>query len=425
MESPNQRPLKKRPLSPAIGSARTVPRGMWFEDRIGRELPFVARWRWPGGRKDSKAFSTAKEREEFATSWGSNKRTKSAAAKLVTAERLAIWDEFAIITAGENPLLVAREWLQAKSALAPLPIEEVWKLFNDDQEGRRLAGDTHSHRRLHGKRLLAFFKDWTIQDIGSDQLDQWLASLVDGATAEPMSAKSKLHHLKTCRFFFGWLKDRRKLEHNPADAVTVPDDVLALDAGGEPVHRDINILTIPEAQELFRANRDALCIGRLGLEAFGFLRFASAKRVRPQHINWKERGLEMPGHAHKSGERHYVDGWPPNLWRWMKRAPAACWDLPPRIYADLKREAFARAGLKPPKPLQIGDGRVWSALELEQFERMKNVLRHSGITYHLGAFQNPPLTLQLATKTSIVSLRRDYQGRATKAASLLYWKIIP
>lgn len=171
-------------------------------------------------------------------------------------------------------------------------------------------------------------------------------------------------------------------------------------------------------------NRDALCIGRLAFEAFGGARYTTAARLRHRHIQWEDQGIEMPGYLHKSGERHFVQGWPANLWAWMKHAPDACWDLSARQYADLKREAFVRAGFKPPEP-SPEEKHEWTREQLAAFEAMRNVLRHSFGTYHLAAYRKPSETLELMTKTSLRSLNRDYRGRATQASALEYFSIMP
>lgn len=56
---------------------------------------------------------------------------------------------------------------------------------------------------------------------------------------------------------------------------------------------------------------------------------------------------------------------------------------------------------------------------------MENVCRHSFATYHLAAFKDPKLTGYLMTKTSLSSINNDYRGRATHAAGLEYFAILP
>jgi len=418
---PTVRPPKK-PTSCPPKEPVAAPAGMWFEHRPGRPLPYLARWRATDGKKMAQAFADEKARGAFAADWQRQREKFGTAARMVDAKTIAALEEFRAIVGDVPMVTVAREWRDWRGTVNGLTIESAWQSFNDDQEKRKLAGDTHSHRRLHGKRLCARFAGKLVASIHSDDLDRWIAQLADPDTSELMSSKSRAHHLKTARHFFGWLHDRRKIPHNPALAVTTPDATKINSATGEPIHRDVNILTVEQARELFRANRDALCVGRLALEAFGGLRYTSAARLRREDIVWDECGIVMPGHQHKSTNRHWVDGWQPNMWEWMKHAPDACWDLPKRQYADLKREAFERAGLKPEEP---DDGRDWTPEEAAKLDAMHNVLRHSFATYHLAAFKDARLTAHLLTKTSIQSLNNDYRGRASESAGRAYLTIVP
>lgn len=389
---PTGLPTKRPPKAEYLTSP---PAGMWYEERVGKPLPYLARWRDVEGRKRSGSYLTAEKRATEAAAWEKKRQRYGVTARLVDAKTVEMWAEFAKMTGGIFPLVVAQEWCEMRGHSGALTIADAWTAFNADQEQRKLSGDTHSHRRLHGKRLCEHLKVKTAASVSSEDVDGWLASMEGGA-------KSKAHHLKNARHFFQWLVDRRKIAHNPCDAVTVPDRTV-LDKHGKPIHADVNILTVANAEKLFAANRDQPCIGRLALEAFGGLRYTSAKRLRAADIHWSDKGITMPGHEHKSGKRHYVDGWPDALWLWMKQAPDACWEMEQREYQDEKRAAFVRAGV----------------------ELTHNCLRHSFASYHLAAHKDAKLTAYLMTKTSLQSLNNDYRGRATHAQGLAYFAIVP
>lgn len=414
-KTPTQRPLK-----PSEIYAVEPPDGMWFEHRAGRALPFLARWRSTDGAKVSQSFESPAARSEFASDWVRQRTDFGKAVKLVDQHTMATLAEFRRLVGDAHMLQVAREWLAWRGTNDSIGTAEAWAEFNAVQEARKLSGDTHNHRRLHGKRLVTYFTGVKVAAIRTEQVEAWLASLMGGG--EPMAPKTKANHLKTARHFFDFLKDRRKIHHNPCDAVALPDATELDPATGEPIHKEINVLSVEQCRQLFAANANQLCIGRLALEAFGGLRYTSAARLRPADIDWEEKGVILPGHQHKSTKRHYVDGWPENLWLWMRHAPVACWDINKRQYADLKREAFERAGLKPPAP---PDDRDWTPEEVAQFEAMKNALRHGFATHHLAAFKDAKLTAELMTKTSIRSLKNDYQGRASRAAGLAWFEIAP
>jgi integrase len=413
----------RRPTKDAAAYVASAPRGMWYEQRT-TNLPCVAKWRSPGGGKRGQSFPDPIARAEFAAGWVKQRAEFGRAAAYVDGATVETWTEFARLIPDVHPLTVAREWLEWRGTDSALTVADAWKDFNADQEKRKLSADTHRHRRTHGKRLCAQLGKRLAASIKADEVAAWLDGLVNPRTGGSMGRWAKAHHLQTAQHLFEWLKDRRKIPHNPCDAVTPPDATELDPATGEIAHRDINIVTVEQARALFAANRHEICLGRLALEFFGGLRNSSAARLRAEDINWEDRGITMPGHLHKSSRRHYVEGWPENLWAWMKAAPAACWAISRRSYAEEKREAFARAGLKPPAP-PPNEKREWSPAERAQFDAMQNVARHSFATYHLAAFKDPKLTAYLLTKTSIQSLNNDYRGRATTAAGVAYFGIAP
>jgi integrase len=414
MKTPTKRPTKE-----AAPYVQAAPKGMWYESRTS-DLPCVARWRSVDGQKQSRSFPDEVERATFAAQWLKQREEYGKAVTLVERQSVETWSEFARLIPDVHPLTVAREWLQWRGTVESLTVSDAWKGFNADQEARKLSPDTHSHRRLQGQRLCAKLGRKMAASVSTDDLSQWLAGLVSPDTGRPMSVMSRAHHLKTARHFFQWLVDRRKIPHNPAVAVTLPD-AGTVDSKGNPIHREVNILTVEQARALMQANREQACIGRLALEVFGGLRYSSAARLRPEDIAWDDCGIIMPGHRHKSTKRHYVEGWPDTLWQWMKLAPDSCWKMLPRTYGLAKRNAFIRAGLKPDVP----ENGTWSEAERQKLEVMKNVARHSFATYHLAAFKDAKLTAYLLTKTSLQSLNNDYRGRATTAAGEAYFAIVP
>jgi site-specific recombinase XerC len=416
----------QRPPKDAAKYVEAAPRGMWYESRTGdKRLPCVARWRNPDGTKTGRSFAEPVARAIFAASWAKQREEYGKAAAFVDGSKVETWTEFERLIPNVHPLTVAREWLEWRGTDSALAVADAWKAFNEDQEKRKLSGDTHSHRRLHGQRICAALGSKMAASVKTEDLDTWLAGLKNPDTGQPMGAKSKTHHLKTVRHFFEWLKDRRKVPHNPADAVTPPEATEIDPQTGTPRHKDVNVLPVDQARALFEANRDSICVGRLALEFFGGLRNSSAGRLRAEDIDWQHQGITLPGPLHKSGKRHYVEGWPANLWAWMKHAKEACWALEKREYAEEKRAAFVRAGLKPPAPSPAEQNRKWTVEELAKFEAMKNVARHSFATYHLAAFKDAKLTAYLLTKTSLQSLNNDYRGRATTAAGEAYFAIVP
>ena len=106
------RPPKKRPLAPTE-EAPKAPRGMWFEQRRGQPLPWLARWR-VGKQRDGRAFKTEKERADFADAWAKRRTLYGKQAQHVAPRRLEVWEEFDRRTGGADPLKVADFWLKMR-----------------------------------------------------------------------------------------------------------------------------------------------------------------------------------------------------------------------------------------------------------------------------------------------------------------------
>lgn len=400
------------------------PPGMFFEDRGRGASPFFARWR-DAGKKRSKAFKTASARAKFAHQWAASRTLGLPTVPTAGPRELETWKTFDRMTAGANPIEVARFWIKHHAAgLDRLSVSEAIKRFLKLRDGLKISSDSTSHMLLHVTRLAeAVGCSTQLGALDSDAIRAALASLLDPETGEPFSAVTLRHHLRSWRCMMDTARAERWIVHNPCDAVTPPQgDSEERDESGEGGDDPVNILTVEQASHFFAVNRDSLAIGRLALEAFGGTRYTSAARIKMESIKFDSLGIVFPGKAHKSTNRHFVQGWPDNLFAWLKHAPTACWEVKKRQYLELKRAAFVRAGLKPAAP---ADGLKWSDAELAQFAAMKNVFRHSFATYHLAAEDDPPLTLKLLTKTSLVSLKNDYQGRATEEDGKRYLGILP
>lgn len=151
-----------------------------------------------------------------------------------------------------------------------------------------------------------------------------------------------------------------------------------------------------------------VALGRLALEFFLGLRFASAGRVSKKEINFADRGVLLPRRKLKTGKqrggrKHYVDGMPDQLWAWLAVTPEECWTLAPRDYLTLKSKLFVVAGVPHPH----------------------NCARHSFATYDLRAHKNPGRTATLLCHTDQEQLWEHYLGIATHEMGKKYQRITP
>jgi site-specific recombinase XerD len=384
-KTPTQAPTENRPLAPT----EELPKGLSFEDRPGIPMPYLARWREPGGKKKARSFKTAADRASFAKDWAAQRTQWGTSTPVVHPRQAETWRIFDELTHGADPIAVARFWLQFRAERGGLMLlSEARDKFLELREGRNLSRDAQTHIELHLRRLCETFAGKRLCDITTDGLRAWL-----GEIAKTMSPYTERHHTRSMKLLFKVAVREHWMERSPAAPIELPDVELG----------EVTTLTIEETTRLFKVNRDHLCIGRLALEAFGGLRFSSAARLRRGELLFKEKGIVMPGRKHKSGRRHYVDEFPSNLWAWLKHAPEACWDLPERIYRDQKAAAFERAKVNNPG----------------------NVLRHSFCTYHISQYKDAARTAVLLTHQRPAMLYQHYKGMASAVDGVKYFAIKP
>jgi len=366
-----------------------TPRGYTLLHRPGRPAPYVVRWRQDGARL-ARSFSTEAQRAAFISELAAARSTTSGV-RVLDPGSAARLDEFRRLTGGADLLEVGRFWLEHHR---PLTLRAAVERYSAAQEGRTLAGDTLSHRRLHLSRIVAALGEAApVDQITAGRLRGWLDSLVlDGRPASPASRR---HHRANASRLWAWLRAEGLVRGDPFAAVPVPD--------GED--EEINLLTVDEGRHLLFCNRDNPSVARLAIEAFAGLRFTSSARLQLGDIAREDHGITMPAKSHKTGRRHYIDGLPGNVWAWVDRAPAECWSTSARMYAVHKSEMFRSAGY-------VG-------------ERFRNVLRHSFASYHCAAYKNPGLTASILTHRGQDMLWAHYRGRATERDGMAWFGILP
>lgn len=380
---------------PTPSPTRWPPKGLSFEFRSGKTLPYLARWR-NGGVKQSKAFPDTVERDKFTREWQKKRKAKGVSVTIVTPQRAAVWAQFAELTSDRDPIEVARFWAKHHQTLGgAITLERAIEKYEAAQEGRRLSPDTVTHRDLHLKRLVGAVGAATkVGAITSETLRAWLSGL-------GMAAASQRHHRANAHKLFDWLVAERLADRNPVSAIPVP----------ESEDDEINVMTVEQARHLFAVNRGHRSVARLALEAFAGLRFTSAARLAKADLKTEQKGIEMPGAKHKTGRRQFIDGLPACAWLWIGMATDETWTVLPRLYAEDKRTMFEAAGLK------SGEGK--------DDEAMRNVLRHSFASYHVAAYRDPGKTAMILTHRNQQMLWAYYKGRATQADGRAYFGIAP
>lgn len=379
-----------------------APRGMWYESRASTEKPFLARWRGPTGAKEAQAFKTAEERAKFARQWAKRRADYGRQAPTAHPREIELLAELRRITGGADLLTVARDWMASRGvAEGRILVADAVARYREAIKDRPASPDSVYQRNLQLDRLVAHFgAGATLADLTPERIVDWIDNLAPPRAGGVAAPRTKRAHRGTLARLLDYAGAMGWLTRSPMAAVPVP----------VPEDDDVSILTVDQARRLFEAAAGMRCVGRLALEAFGGLRFSSAQRIEREDLRDDERGITFPAAKHKTGKRHYAEGFPANLWAWVAAAPEACWSLHPRVYADQKRAAFEAAGLKG------GDN---------DDEDLRNCLRHSFATYHLAANREATKTAYLLTHANPSMLYRHYAGRATKAEGEAYFAIVP
>lgn len=275
------------------------------------------------------------------------------------------------------------------------------------EEGMVEKSDTYRHTRKHLQdRLRAVIGSWPISHVTTDHLREWGRQLVRDDDGKPMSDLTRRHHLVSVKTFFkrAWME--RWIQSDPSKALVLP----AIDEGERAV------MPVRDVFRFFKANRDATCIGRIALEAFGGLRFTSAGRITEEYLKFARKGIELPGKDHKTGKRKFRQGQPANLWEWLNHAPKACWDITLRQYADDKKDMMVMAGIRPIR-LRTAEDRAKTA-------KMKNIWRHSFASYLLARTKDfGPVAYQMQHSTPKTT--EIYEGKADELDAVMYFAITP
>lgn len=373
---------------------------MWFEEREGREQPFVARWRMPGGKKEARSFASAADRADFAEAWAKARRAYGTTAATLSPREAEALARFREITGGADLLTVASEWVAMRGVVdGRITLKDAVSRYQAATEGQG-SPESRAQRDLQLDRLLAAFPSARLADLTAEKIVAWLAELAPPRAGGEAAPRTKRAHRGTLARLLDYAVGAGWLTRSPMSAVPIP----------KPEAEEVTLLTVQQARDLFAAAAGLRCVGRLALEAFAGIRFSSAQRIAEGDLDRIHKGITFPGSKHKTGRRHYVEGFPDNLWAWIASAPASGWAINPRLYALDKRAVFEAAGLK-------GEGK--------DAEALRNCLRHSFATYHLALHRDAAKTAYLLTHSKPTMLYQHYAGRATKADAEAYFSIVP
>ncbi len=377
------------------GTEWQPPRGVRFFERNDRPQPFFLQWRVEGQRK-TLSFPDAAARELYARELVEQRGTHGTALFTFDPNEWRTWQTFKERAEGVDPLQILAEWKAGRSkATGSLTVQVAVEKFVTIKKAEKAWSEGRERQvDLHLERFYGHFGARPVRTLTTDEIRVWLQNLGVGQHAT-------LHHLKTVSAFLkravveGW-----GIEDNPCDRIKL----------GRIIEGDPEVIEIEMAQRFFEANRGQPFLPRLALEAFGGIRSSHAGRIVRECIDFDRRGIRLSARVHKvgmvDGKTRYRQGHPDNLWLWLERATDATWAMTPRDYTRAKREGWIRAGVTP----TLEDH--WT----------RNIWRHSFISYHRAAFENPPLTQRLAQHAT-AGQTEEYEGMATKQDAVAYFGI--
>ncbi len=370
-------------------------RGIRRFSRPGRPSPFCVQWRVDGQVK-SEYFKEAKDRDKRAGELA-RARIKGVLVQVPQRAEQAEWQAFKT-TIGDTPWQdVVEGWKAHLKASGTVPssltVKEAVETYVKEIEALEAEGqlseDTVRQKRQKVEAFAVTFGSNRLTEITGDDIEDWIES--DLGYQNPHTFNNWRKHIRT---FYD--QHRKQIRQNPCDDIRTRSDAT----------EHVGILTPVQTAKLFSyalTNNRRHLIGRLALEAFAGLRFASAYRLEKADINFQDRGLLLPKHKIKTKRRHYIDGLPDSLWSWLAATNDACWSLTPAEYMKEKSQLFTDAKVEHPH----------------------NCLRHSFCTYHVAAFKNPGLTATILCHRNQGMLWARYNGNATQEQGKLYWTITP
>jgi hypothetical protein len=319
------------------------PKGVYYEFNKARpNAPFLLRWSVDGAAK-SQSFATEAAREEAAMALASKREEYGKDVFTFDPREWRRWLEFRAAIGDADPFDVLREW-QSLRGDAHLPARAItvadavaqyvaWRA-----EGK-LSADTRRHIHKHvQERFGLTHAGERLRNITPGKIADWLKSLRNSKgpnKGKPVEALTRRHHRKDLNTFLDYCVTRGWLVRNPCELVAVP----------HVEETDVELMTVEEGRALFANNEGHRVVGRLALEAFGFLRASRAGYITRDEINFAERGIRFVGTGRKGTKSRFRQGHPDNLWAWLNRAPDETWGMTPFQYRHEKALAFARAGL--------------------------------------------------------------------------------
>ncbi len=360
-------------------------RKFYREER--RNAPWGASW-FVDGKRKAKFFETQEERDDFALNLKDAAKENGLAYLKLDARRHMAWLRADEILAGVDPVAAAEFYVKHHRPLTDTVLADARGAFLKERAGRGYQSGYVAHLRRHLEEFEAELQragqHW--QTVASSFIREWVYGL-------PYVPETKGTYLKSLRTFYAFCVDEKIAAENPARAVKPP----------KVVRGEVAFVPADDMAKLFAAawEHDRELCGLLALGAFAGMRSSAILRLEAGDLRWEQKGILMPAEKTKTARRQFVQGFPPNLWAWLKACPPV--HIPQRPWDDRRAAVALRANVALPH----------------------NALRHSFATHHVALHGNAEKTATLLTHRGVGMLWQHYKGNATKADARRYFQILP
>jgi site-specific recombinase XerC len=347
---------------------------------------FAVQWRVEGVRRE-KGFRTKADRETFARSLAGDVKSIGVSAYRLDESEARAWRAFVAEVSPASLSEVAAHWRATGRKEEPAVSAAVAD-FIAAKEGQGISPAALSHYKKWLGRFSVAFGARRVSTVTREEISAWLPTLGLGAV-------TTRGHLTRVRGLFSWLVICGQIARNPCAGIKAP----------KIVGKDVEVYSLAQGRALFEKNagESRELLGRLALEAFAGLRFASAAVIAAADIKTASGGIVLPADKIKTERREFIDGLPANLWAWLAWSKPEAWSMTPRAYLAAKSNARVRAGLP----------------------EVRNALRHSFCSYHIAAHKDPSRTSVILCHSSPRMLWRHYRGNATAEDGAAWFEIMP
>jgi len=371
-------------------------------------------WRDPDtGARKSEAFPSIQAREDAAKTLADKIKKNGSTVLSFDPVKWNYFLECEKLAGGADLRFVIHEWKKQQTA-APTKSKTVQEAIKDFMQLRdreqSMGVDSKRHAVKQLGRFSSKFGNLHLHEITKEQIRDWLDNLKsdDGEKLGPHAVNA--HHKRVSLFFQYAINENWGVTINPCSGIKHK----------KAEDKDPVVISLRDAWAFFHANHDQRVAARVALEAFAGVRYTTAGLIDKSGLNTEAKGLRMKASIHKTGKTdgrsRYRDGHTDNLWEWIKNAPENTWQMTPLNYREEKRIAAIKAGIRPASNA--------SGEDAEKIGAMRNVWRHSFISYHLAAFKNLPLTQYLAQHSN-PQTTEEYEGMAKHDDALRYFMLTP